>query len=94
MDREEVKKLIYEKGSYSKVAKHFKVSRERIRQIGKELGIDILKLRASNPEKYLSQPKTHTIKCVVCKTKVLTLNKHKKCCSKECLHKHMVAMYK
>lgn len=93
IDRDELEQKIYEFGNYAKVAKHFGVTRERIRQLGNKLGIDIMALRYSNPAKYLTPPKMYEVECKSCKGAFVSHNKKAKFCSKKCMGVYMKQRY-
>jgi hypothetical protein len=83
-DYSRVRERIYETGNYAKVASELGVSRERVRQIGEKLGIDIKNLRRSNPAKYKKPRKVFEIKCVGCGEVFKSFFKRRKTCSRRC----------
>jgi len=60
-----VKELILQGNNYAEVGKKLNLSRERIRQIAKEMNINIKTLQKENPKKY-SRRKFFSAKCPNC----------------------------
>lgn len=93
IDKEELKQKIEELGNYAKVAKYYGVTRERIRQLAKKMGIDIMTLRRSDYKRYHKQKEPHEIKCISCGNKFSSTNRKRKCCSQECVNRYLKSLY-
>jgi hypothetical protein len=82
--RDEIIQYIKDGHNYSDTGKMFGRSRERIRQIAKEEGVDIKKLKKTNPLLYSKRERILTL-CVICGKQFATDKVHpRKSCSRDC----------